>query len=94
MTSTLAETPPEFVLPSPDDVKGVKMNLVVLISQVLTHYIPGLAPFAKFVPKHIHRKYSNVMSNRSEVFMLDVIMKNEVKHSDMINIEYNAGLPW
>ena len=84
--STLAETPPEFFLPSPDDVNRVKMNLVVLISRVLTHYIPGLAPFAKVVPKHIQHKYSKAMSNRSEVFVLDVLMKNEAKHSDMMDI--------
>ena len=84
--STLCETPSEFFLPSPDDVERVKTDLVVLISRVLTHYIPGLAPFAKVVPKHILHKYSKVMSNKSEVFVLDVLMKNEAKHEDMIDI--------
>ena len=84
--STLAETPPKFFLPSLDDVNKVKMNRVVLISRVLTHYIPGLASFAKVVPKHIQHKYSKVMCNRSEVFVLDVLMKNEAKHSDMMDI--------
>ena len=84
--STLDETPLEFFLPSSDDVQSVKTNLVVLVSRILTHYIPGLVPFAKAVPKHIQHQYSKVMSKKSEVFVLDVLMKNEAKYTDMIDI--------
>lgn len=73
--STLDETPLEFFLPSSDDVQSVKTNLVVLVSRILTHYIPGLVPFAKAVPKHIQHQYSKVMSKKSEVFVLDVLGK-------------------
>ena len=68
---------PEFFLPSPDDVKRVKTDQVVLISHLLMQCIPGLTYFANFMPKLIQHKYSKVMSNKSEVLMLDVLMKNE-----------------
>ena len=46
---TLMEVPAETFLPSSDDVSGVKSNLVVLVSSVLTKYFTKLAPFAKVV---------------------------------------------
>lgn len=76
----------ETFLPSSSDVSCVKKNLVDLISRILTQYIPGLAPLAKFVPQHILHQYSKEMAQKSEVYALDVLMKNEAKHSDMIDI--------
>lgn len=49
----LAVVPADFFLPSADDVRKVKENLIVLVSRVLTQYLPALAPLAKVVPKHI-----------------------------------------
>lgn len=47
--------------------------LIVLVSRILTKYIAGLAPFAKVVPKHIQHQYSKEMSQKSDVFILDVL---------------------
>lgn len=73
-------------LPSSSDVSAIKKNLVDIISRILTQYIAGLTPLAKIVPKHILHRYSREMSERSEVYALDVLMKNEAKHDDMIAI--------
>lgn len=73
-------------LPSNSDVNAVKENLVHIISRVLTRYITGLSPLAKVTPKHILHKYSREMAQKSEVYTLDVMMKNEAKHADMIAI--------
>ena len=82
----LAVVPADVFLPSADDVRKVKENLIVLVSRVLTQYLPALAPLAKVVPKHIEHLYLKEMSMKSEVFVLDVLMKNEAKHSDMLDI--------
>ena len=74
------------VLPSTDDIKAVKSNLIILVSRILTQYIENLTPFAKVVPKHILHRYSAEMAKKSEVVIVDVPMKNEAKHSDMIDI--------
>ena len=49
-------------------------------------YISDLSPLSNAVIKHIPHKYSAQMSKKSEVVVLDVLMKNEAKHSNMIDI--------
>ena len=73
-------------LPTCDDVKNMKEHLVVLVSRVLTEYFPQLTPFAKVVDHHILHAYSKEMSEKSEVFVFDTLMKNEATHKDMIDI--------
>ena len=70
-------------LPSAEDIQCVKNNLV---SRVLTQYIKELQPLSKVVPKHIMHEYSAEMSKKSEVVVLDVLMKNENCSSDMVDI--------
>ena len=59
-------------LPSASDIQAVKHNLVVIISRLLTRYIHHLSPLSKSVPKHIRHAYSEQMSRKSEVVVLDV----------------------
>lgn len=84
--SKVSEVPSELFLPTYEDVSKVKSNLVILVSRVLTQYISGLIPLRKAIPNHILHMYSKEMSKKSEVVVLDVLMKNETKHSDMIDI--------
>ncbi len=84
--SKLSEVPVDFFLPTSADIVKVKANLVVIVSRVLTQYIHGLAPFSKAVTKHILHQYSDEMSQKSEVYVLDVLMKNEASHKDVIDI--------
>lgn len=84
--SILNSLPADLFLPSNNDVSAVKSNLVSIISRILTRYIAGLAPLAKVVPQHILHRYSKEMAEKSEVYALDVLMKNEAKHDDMISI--------
>ena len=84
--SMISQAPSEMFLPTCDDVNKVKSTLAILVSRVLTQYISGLAPFSKAIPKHIVHRYSTEMSKKSEVVVLDVLMKNETKHTDMIAI--------
>lgn len=64
----------------------MKNNLVTLVSRILTTYFPALAFLARVVPKHILHKYSKKMSEKSEVVVLDILMKNETVHKDMLDI--------
>lgn len=84
--SKLAEIPSEFFLPTCADVTKVKANLVILVSRVLTQHFSTLTPFAKVVTKHIKHIYSQEMSKKSDVFVLDILMKNETVKKDMIDI--------
>ena len=82
----LSTIPWKSFLPSEDDVAHVKSNLVILVARVLTQYIKELAPLSRSVPQHIAHQYTEQMSRRSEVAVLDVLLKNEACHSDMVDI--------
>ena len=84
--SSVSKVTPAMILPTTEDIAIVKSNLVVLVSHILTQYVSGLAPFSKAISKHITHKYSTEMSKKSEVVVLDVLMKNETVHTDMISI--------
>ena len=84
--SKLSQVPTSNFLPTCEDVNKVKANLIIIVSRVLTQYITALIPLSKAIPKHIIHQYSTEMSKKSEVVVLDVLMKNETKHADMIAI--------
>ena len=58
----------------------------MLVSRILTKYFKSLSPLSKAVPKHISHKYSTHMSKKSEVAVLNVLMRNEAQASDMLDI--------
>ena len=84
--SQLTGVSAKYFLPTNSNIAAVKSNLIVLVGRILTEYFPSLAPFSKVVPKHILHRYSAQMSKKSEVCVLDVLMKNEAKHKDMLDI--------
>ena len=62
------------------------MNLTILVSRILCSYIKCLAPLKKVVPTHILHDHYEAMCKESDTFFLDVLLKNEAKHEDMIHI--------
>ena len=82
----VSDLSPSVFLPTSDDVESVKSNLVIIVSRVLTQYISALSPLKKSIEQHIRHRYSTEMSRKSEVVVMDVLMKDETKHSDMIEI--------
>lgn len=84
--SSLSSIPAEEFLPVEDDVIAIQQNLVIIVSRILTQYIRGLSVFAKAVPQHTQHQYSAEMAKKSEVIVLDVLMKNEACRGDMIDI--------
>lgn len=73
----LSDLPAQGFLPTSADVEAVRKNLVVLVSRIITEYIDGLSVLSKAVPQHIQHHFSNEMGMKSEVIVLDVLMKNE-----------------
>ena len=78
----------EGFLPGVEDARKVhvKGNLVIIVGRILTKYIVGLLPLAKAIPKHIQHEYSREMFKKSDVVVLDALIKNEACHTDMIDI--------
>ena len=82
----VASLPWESFLPTQEDIDGITSNLVVLVSRILTQYFNDLSVLSKSVPSHIKHKYSQEMSKKSEVVLLDVLMKNEATSTGMLDI--------
>jgi hypothetical protein len=72
--------------PDEGDVSQVKRNLCVLACNILCANIKCLQPLAKIAPESIPHKYDSAMSQKSVTYFLDVLLKNEAKHADMIDI--------
>ena len=85
-TGSLEDTPAEHFLLSAQDMKELKGTLTVLVARLLTQYIPSLSFLAAVVPKHICHKYSVQMAQKSDVAVIDVLMKNETDGKDMLDI--------
>ena len=73
-------------LPSVADLEKVRKSLVILVSRVLTKYIESLQPLSTSVVAHIPHQYSKEMSKKSNLAVLDVLLKNEACSADMIDI--------
>ena len=77
---------PADLLPTTSDLHTMRRNLITLVSRVLCTYITALQPFSSVVTAHITHQYSKQMAQKSDVHVIDVLLKNEAKHSDMIDI--------
>ena len=86
LVSPLMAIPSSDFLPNSLDLQQIRGNLIVLVSRLLTQSIVHLRPLSKCIPDHILHKYSQEMAQKSEVVVLDVVIKNEAKHSDMNDI--------
>ena len=84
--ATLANLNPSSFLPTEQDVKSIQLNLTVMISRILCQYVSFLAPLKGIVPMHILHEHYEEMCDKSDTFFLDVLIKNEAKHEDMIHI--------
>lgn len=82
----LMSIPWKVFLPINADIQAVKHNLLILVSRLLTNYIKDLSPLSKSVPQHIKHQYTQEISMRLDVAVLDVLMKNETCRADMVQI--------
>ena len=73
-------------LPTKDELQAIRGNLDILVSRVLCKYMKGLKLLSPAVPNHILHKYSKEMARKSDVHVVDVLIKNKASHSDMVEI--------
>ena len=84
--NTLMSISASTFLPGEHDVTAVHQNLKVIVSRLLVKYILCLKPLQQNVNHHIMHRYSSAMAEKSDVVVLDVLIKNEACHSDMHDI--------
>ena len=74
---------PSAFLPTIHDIRAIQDNLEVLVSHYLCRNVKHLL---NVVPAHIPHQYSGEMAKKFKVIVLDVLMKNEAKNADMLDI--------
>jgi len=77
---------PSDFLPTAEDIKAIQDNLVVLVSRILCQNMKHLSFILRVVPAHVTHQYSEENAKKSDVIVLDVLMKNEAKNADMLEI--------
>ena len=82
----LVDVPNASFLPTNDDIAAIRRNLRVIVCRNLTKYFEELTPFANAVPEIVPHRYMEEMSRKSDVAIMDVLMKNEAKSGDMLDI--------
>ena len=85
-TQSLTSVNVDCFLPSLEDMKVVQHDMEVLVGRIICDYIKDMSKLKKFVVTHIPHTYSDNMADKSEVIVLDVLHKNEMKSSDMVHI--------
>ena len=85
-TQSLTSANVDCFLPSLEDMKVVQRDMEVLVGRIMCDYIKDMIQLKKCVVNHILHPYSNKMADKSEVIVLDVLHKNEMKSSDMVHI--------
>ena len=86
-TQSLTSVKVDSFLPSLADMKVVQCDVEVLFGRIICdYYIKDMSQLKKFVASHIPHIYSDKMADKSEVVVLDVLHKNEMKSTDMIHI--------
>ena len=83
---TLSSISCESLLPRSTDIFAMQSTLITLVSRIITEHIDDLKQFSKVIPKHINHTYSAEMATKSDVVLVDVLLKNEATHKDMIDI--------
>ena len=77
---------PSDFLPTAQDIKAIQDNLAVLVSCILCQNMKHLSFILRVVPVHITHQYSEEIAKKSDVIVLDVLMKNEAINADMPEI--------
>lgn len=76
--------PAEMLLPSQDELDGIKGSFSILIARILARHLPEFADFQDAVVDHIPHKYSCEMEQKSNVvsrFSLNITFSPSTLHN-------------
>lgn len=76
----------EFFLLSDDELSQIVDRYRIYAGRIITKAFPKLSFLADLIPKHIPHQYSEEMKGKSEVVTLPVLMKDEKRYSDCVDV--------
>ena len=78
-------TPNTFMIGG-DDARILQQSYMVLIGRIASQSLDAFRHFSAIIPRHIPHAYSDHMAQKSKVFGLPIMMKNEAKYDDCLDI--------
>lgn len=79
-------TDPGFFLLSDDELSQIAYRYRVYAGRIIVKEIPQLSFLADLLPKHIPHQYSEEMKEKSEIITMPVLMKDEKKYADCVDV--------
>ncbi|XP_033748132.1 uncharacterized protein LOC117333109 [Pecten maximus] len=80
------DIPYEHFVPSTVEDKSYKDSLKILLGRILSEHLDGFKWMKPVIPHHIPHELQDVMCKKSEVFWLPIMLKNEARYSDCVQI--------
>ena len=80
------ETPIQEFIPSTDDYKLYKHDYTVLMSRVVCNFLPYFQLFEDIIPSKLSQPVSEKLCLKTKVVPMPVLMKNEQKAQDVVDI--------
>jgi len=76
----------EFFLLSDDELSQIADRYHIYAGRIISKAFLKLSFLAALIPKHIPHQYSEEMNGKSEVITLPVLMKDEKKYADCVDV--------
>lgn len=76
----------EDILLSRDEQTSLLLNHAIIFGRILAKHLPGFSWLNKVLPCHIEHPHEDQMAQKSEVFPLPLLFKNESKYEDCVAI--------
>ncbi len=78
--------PPNIFLLGDDDLRDVADRYCIYAARIFVEFFPALHFLADLVPEHIPHEYSELMKQKSSVITMPVLMKDEKKYPDCVDV--------
>ncbi|XP_028417518.1 uncharacterized protein LOC114541922 [Dendronephthya gigantea] len=76
----------DVVAVNDSELKEIRSRYQVIIAKILFEHLPSFAMFQPFTPQTTKCVYSKELSEKSEVVTMPVLMKDEKKYSDCVDV--------
>ena len=77
---------PGIFLLSDDELSEIAFRYCIYVGRIIVDVFPKLNFLADLLPKHIPHQYSDEMKQKSEVVTMPVLMKDEKKYADCVDV--------
>ena len=72
--------------PSVQEVQTYRDQLKILVARELSSYFPSFSWMHMVFPNHIPHEFADLMSQKSTPYVMPLLLKNEAKYDDCIEI--------